>query len=157
MPLKNAVKRSRHLKELSITYVPLASFQDAVELETAIVNVFSLHLPFLTKSSNILISRIISSFVFPFQLTADFCKLKINDNLLIKKKKKKAQNLLCSFSLNGIQTTLAPSFCSSTQKFHHNRTTWLMETIILTMKHCVVSFTTITGSQSVRTYWAIIG
>lgn len=108
------------------------------------------------KSSNILISRIISSFVFPFQLTADFCKLKINDNLLIKKKKK-AQNLLCSFSLNGIQTTLAPSFCSSTQKFHHNRTTWLMETIILTMKHCVVSFTTITGSQSVRTYWAIIG
>jgi len=42
-------ERSRHLKELSITYVPLAPFQDAVELETAVAKLFSLHLLFLTE------------------------------------------------------------------------------------------------------------
>lgn len=49
MPLKHTVERSSHFKGLSVTCVPLAHFQDAVELETAKVNVFSLHLPFLTK------------------------------------------------------------------------------------------------------------
>lgn len=49
MPLKSTAERSRRFKELSVAYVPLAHCQAAVELETAMVNVFSLHLPFLTK------------------------------------------------------------------------------------------------------------
>lgn len=75
-----------------------------------------------------------------------------------KKKKKKTFVQLLPINLNCIPTTLSPFFCSSTQnEIHRSKTTWPVETIILQMKHCVVSFTTITGSQSVRTYWAIIG
>lgn len=43
------MQQRQALKRAFITYVPLAPFQDPVELETATVNVFSLHLPFLTK------------------------------------------------------------------------------------------------------------
>lgn len=168
-------ERSGHLKELSITYVPLAPFQDAVELEMAVVNLFSLHLPFLTKQLQYFDLKNNQLFCVSFSTNCRLLQLKINDNfssfffflninLLCsflkgeERKKEKTFVQLLPINLNCIPTTLSPFFCSSTQnEIHRSKTTWPVETIILQMKHCVVSFTTITGSQSVRTYWAIIG
>lgn len=168
-------ERSGHLKELSITYVPLAPFQDAVELEMAVVNLFSLHLPFLTKQLQYFDLKNNQLFCVSFSTNCRLLQLKINDNFSSfffffkhkpsvlfpeggRKKKKYFFVQLLPINLNCISTTLSPFFCSSTQnEIYRSKTTWPVETIILQMKHCVVSFTTITGSQSVRTYWAIIG
>lgn len=88
--------RSGHLKELSITYVPLAPFQDAVELEMAVVNLFSLRLPFLTKQLQYFDLKNNQLFCVSFSTNCRLLQLKINDNfssffffLNI--------NLLCSF------------------------------------------------------------